>query len=60
MAKGISGSGQGFDAASRGRLGSHSFIPTHNPPETQLKNVMLKVYPASNTANADATWLMHL
>ncbi|KAK9864079.1 hypothetical protein WJX84_003247 [Apatococcus fuscideae] len=42
MAKGISGSGQGFDAASKGRLGSHSFIPTHNPPETQLKNVMLK------------------
>ena len=43
MAKGISGSGQGFDAASRGRLGSHSFIPTHNPPESRLKDVMLKV-----------------
>ncbi|KAK9861861.1 hypothetical protein WJX84_005300 [Apatococcus fuscideae] len=42
MAKGISGTGQGFDAASKGRLGSHAFIPTHNPPETQLKNVMLK------------------
>lgn len=61
MAKGISGSGQGFDAASKGRLGSHSFIPTHNPPETQLKNVMLKVHIALNLVNcADATWPRHM
>ena len=44
MDKGIKGSGQGFDAASKGRLGSHSFIPQHNPPQGRLRDVMLQVW----------------
>ena len=43
MDKGIKGSGQGFDAASAGRLGSHSFIVQHNPSEGRLRDVMLQV-----------------
>ncbi len=41
--RGIKGSGQGFDAKSLGRLGAHSFIPTHNVPEHQRRDAMLKV-----------------
>ena len=43
MDKGIKGSGQGFDAASAGRLGSHSFIAQHNPSEGRLRDAMLQV-----------------
>lgn len=43
IARGVSGSGAGFDAASAGRLGSHAFIPTHNPPAHRLRQVALKV-----------------
>ena len=43
MDKGIRGSGQGFDAASVGRLGSHSYIPQHNPSAGRLRDVMLQV-----------------
>ncbi|KIY97197.1 DNA damage response protein WSS1 [Monoraphidium neglectum] len=43
MAKGVSGTGQGFDAASVGRLGQYSFIPTHNPPEYKKRDAVLKV-----------------
>ncbi|KAF6266695.1 WLM domain-containing protein [Scenedesmus sp. NREL 46B-D3] len=42
MDKGISGTGQGFDAPSVGRLGSHGFIPTHNPPEHKMADAMRK------------------
>lgn len=43
MDRGISGSGQGFDAPSAGRLGSHAFIPLHNPPEHKMADAMRKV-----------------
>jgi hypothetical protein len=43
MDKGQGGSGAGFDAASVGRLGAHSFIPQHNPPEHMLRAVAAKV-----------------
>lgn len=43
MDRGITGSGQGFDAPSAGRLGSHAFIPLHNPPEHKMGDVMRKV-----------------
>jgi hypothetical protein len=41
--QGVSGTGQGFDAASVGRLGQYSFIPTHNPPEYKKRDAVLKV-----------------
>ena len=43
MDRGIKGSGQGFDAKCVGRLGAHGFIPTHNVPEHQRRDAMLKV-----------------
>lgn len=43
MDRGISGSGQGFDAPSAGRLGSHAFIPIHNPPEHRMADAIRKV-----------------
>jgi hypothetical protein len=43
MNRGVRGSGQGFDAKSMGRLGAHGFIPTHNVPEHQRRDAMLKV-----------------
>jgi hypothetical protein len=43
MDKGISGTGQGFDAPSAGRLGAHGFIPTHNPPEHKKADAVRKV-----------------
>lgn len=43
MAKGITGSGAGFDAPSMGRLGGRGPVPTHNPPAHQLKSAALKV-----------------
>jgi hypothetical protein len=39
MSKGISGSGTGFDAKSAGRLGGR--LRQHNPPEAELRRVML-------------------
>ena len=41
--QGIVGTGQGFDAASVGRLGQFSFIPQHNPPEHRKRDVALQV-----------------
>ena len=43
MAKGIAGSGAGFDAPSVGRLGGRGPVPIHNPPSHQLKSLALKV-----------------
>jgi len=43
MDKGITGSGQGFDAPSAGRLGSHAFIPLHNPPTHKMADAIRKV-----------------
>ena len=43
MAKGIVGSGAGFDAPSVGRLGVRGPVPTHNPPAHQMKSAGLKV-----------------
>lgn len=43
MAKGIVGSGTGFDAASVGRLGGRGPVPIHNPPTHQMKSAALKV-----------------
>eukprot|EP00976_Prorocentrum_cordatum_P109453 1195022-Prorocentrum_minimum.AAC.7 len=37
MAKGITGTGVGFDAPSVGRLGGRTF--DHNPPASQLRQV---------------------
>ena len=43
MAKGIAGSGAGFDAPSVGRLGGRGPVSIHNPPSHQLKSLALKV-----------------
>jgi HAMP domain-containing protein len=43
MDAGISGSGQGFDAPSVGRLGSYGWLPTHNPPAHKMTDAMRKV-----------------
>lgn len=43
MDRGITGSGQGFDAPSAGRLGSHAFIPIHNPAEHKMADAIRKV-----------------
>jgi hypothetical protein len=43
MDRGISGTCQGFDAPSAGRLGSHSHLPTHNPPEHRKADAIRKV-----------------
>ncbi|KAL3146079.1 hypothetical protein ABBQ38_015428 [Trebouxia sp. C0009 RCD-2024] len=42
MAKGITGSGAGFDAPSMGRLGGRGPVPIHNPPAHKLKSAALK------------------
>ncbi|MEW5307611.1 MAG: hypothetical protein WDW36_009991 [Sanguina aurantia] len=42
MAKGVSGTGVGFDAPSVGRLGSHGPIPAHNPAPSALRTHMVK------------------
>lgn len=44
MAKGIAGSGAGFDAASVGKLGGRGPVPVHNPPAHQMKSQALKVW----------------
>ncbi len=41
MAKGIMGSGEGFDAPSAGRLGGRGF-GAHNPSLTDLRSRMLQ------------------
>eukprot|EP00878_Enallax_costatus_P043316 GHUV01051234.1.p1 GENE.GHUV01051234.1~~GHUV01051234.1.p1 ORF type:complete len:153 (-),score=31.36 GHUV01051234.1:82-540(-) len=43
MDRGVTGTGQGFDAASVGRLGSYSYIPTHNPPQHKIADAVRKV-----------------
>lgn len=48
MAKGVGGTGVGFDAPSAGRLGSHAWIPVHNPPEGRLHDHALKVGPTTS------------
>lgn len=52
MAKGISGSGAGFDAPSMGRLGGRGPVPTHNPPARQLKSIALKVSQLSRNSSS--------
>ncbi|KAG2434866.1 hypothetical protein HXX76_007749 [Chlamydomonas incerta] len=42
MAKGVGGTGVGFDGPSCGRLGSHNFIPLHNPHHANLRDVALR------------------
>jgi DNA-dependent metalloprotease WSS1 len=42
MAKGVSGTGVGFDGPSMGRLGGHSWMPTHNPPIESIRTIQLK------------------
>eukprot|EP00198_Chlamydomonas_reinhardtii_P010778 XP_001700115.1 predicted protein [Chlamydomonas reinhardtii] len=42
MAKGVGGTGVGFDGPSCGRLGSHAFIPQHNPHPASLRDVALR------------------
>ena len=42
MAKGIGGTGEGFDAASKGRLGARGF-GGHNISQTALRDAMVKV-----------------
>lgn len=41
--RGVTGTGQGFDAPSAGRLGAYSFIPTHNPPQDKMADAIRKV-----------------
>ncbi|GIL44247.1 hypothetical protein Vafri_1756 [Volvox africanus] len=42
MARGVGGTGVGFDGPSSGRLGSHAFIPLHNPDPGRLRDYALK------------------
>ncbi|GIL89244.1 hypothetical protein Vretifemale_17094 [Volvox reticuliferus] len=42
MARGVGGTGVGFDGPSCGRLGSHAFIPLHNPERGRLRDYALK------------------
>ena len=42
MAKGITGTGEGFDARSVGRLGGSGF-GAHNPSPTELRSKMVQV-----------------
>lgn len=42
MARGITGTGSGFDGPSCGRLGSHGAIPSHNMPEAAMKAAQIK------------------
>ena len=42
MAKGITGTGEGFDAPSVGRLGGSGF-GSHNPSPTELRSKMVLV-----------------
>ena len=42
MAKGITGTGEGFDAPSVGRLGGSGF-GAHNPSPTELRSKMVQV-----------------
>lgn len=50
MAKGVSGTGIGFDGPSMGRLGAHSWIPTHNPAPEALHEIQLKYGPPFRTS----------
>lgn len=56
MDKGITGTAQGFDAASAGRLGAHGFIPTHNPPEHKMADAIRKVRGGVGLAAAGRRW----
>lgn len=51
MARGVSGTGTGFDGPSMGRLGSHAFVPTHNPPLSSLKSIQLKCVPRPDASS---------
>lgn len=42
MAKGVTGTGSGFDGPSMGRLGAHSWIPQHNLDPAAMKAAQLK------------------
>ncbi|GLC38760.1 hypothetical protein PLESTM_000773000 [Pleodorina starrii] len=42
MSRGVGGTGVGFDGPSCGRLGSHAFIPLHNPEPGRLRDAALK------------------
>ncbi len=67
MATGITGTGEGFDAPSKGRLGGAGF-GGHNPDVSQLRSKMVQVcalhLPCGFIANAgvhcshDGTWGM--
>jgi DNA-dependent metalloprotease WSS1 len=46
VARGVCGTGTGFDGPSMGRLGAHAPIPKHNPPEHAMKAAQLKCVPA--------------
>ena len=54
MDRGISGSGAGFEGPSAGRLGSHGFVPVHNPPERRAREVALRVRGGLNLHALDA------
>lgn len=61
MDKGITGSGQGFDAPSAGRLGRHAFIPLHNPPTHKMADAIRKVGTlagrGSNLIGSAGSWM---
>ena len=56
MDRGVSGSGTGFDGPSAGRLGSHAFIPSHNPTAAAARDVMLKVGQGYMGRGRGGTW----
>lgn len=60
MDRGIKGSGQGFDAKSMGRIGAHGFIPTHNVPEHQRRDAMLKVCTWAQAWSTAGKWASSL
>ena len=50
MARGIVGTGSGFDGPSCGRLGSHAFVPSHNVSEAAMKAAQIKCATAGHVS----------
>jgi WLM domain len=58
MAKGIAGTGVGFDGPSAGRLGSRGFIPIHDGSEAAMKAAQLKCAPGQCVCSPAASDLV--
>ena len=57
MARGIAGTGIGFDGPSVGRLGAHGFMPVHNGSEEAMKRAQIR-YVADSIAGRCCTHVL--